>query len=167
MTTPMPTEENFQHGATYAADGVTQLTASSAASLVSVPTEHYVVSTNIFESRVPDGTGYPALEMVQLFEAGEVIQVSQWTAAFPLPTVTALTPATCAHASTVVVTMTGENFTPGTTVHVNGNPATGVTITAPDEMTFTTPTNSGAATVDVTVTNDGGTLTLTNAFIYT
>jgi hypothetical protein len=45
--------------------------------------------------------------------------------------------------------------------------ATGIVITAPNLMTFTTPAGSAAGAVNVVVTNDGGALTLTGAFLYT
>jgi hypothetical protein len=174
MTTPVPMptgQTTYQHGATYAADGTTRLTASSAASLVSAAPNAdppLVVSTRIYESRVPDGTVYPANELVILFDAGQIVKTSKWNAAFPLAAVVALSPATGPHTGGgTVVTMTGQNFTPGTTVTVGGVAATSIVITAPNLMTFTTPAASGAGAANVMVTNDGGALTLTGAFLYT
>jgi hypothetical protein len=172
MTTPMPTgQTTYQHGGTYAADNTTRLTASSAAGLVSAAPSAdppLVVSTNIYEWRVPDGTVYPAVEKVILFTAGEIVKTSRWNAAFPLAAVVSLSPATGPHVGGgTVVTMTGQNFTPGTTVTVGGVAATSIVITAPNLMTFATPAASGAGAANVIVTNDGGALTLTGGFTYT
>lgn len=176
MTVPQdlsaPTgQTQWLQGAIYAADASTQLTASSAASLVSAAPNSdppLVVATDVYQSRIPDGTGgYPAQEKVLLFRAGQTIKTSVWNAAFPKATIASITPATGAHGSTTPVTVTGTGFTPGTTLHVGGNAVTSVTVQSPTQLTCTVPTASGAGAADVTITNDGGTFDAGNLFTYT
>ncbi|HEY1668547.1 MAG TPA: IPT/TIG domain-containing protein [Trebonia sp.] len=169
MTTPPePGTENSQHGAVYNAAG-TQLTASAAASYVSSSPANdplLVVLQDIYETRVPDGTVYPAEEKILKFEAGQTVATSKWNAAWPTPTVTAITPATGAHTATTAVTVTGTGFTPGTAMHVGGAAVTSVTVISPNELTCTIPTGSAGA-ADVTITTDTGTTDLGNIFTYT
>lgn len=173
MTTPSPTGTvTSQHGAVYRADGTTQLTASSAAALVSTAPVNdplLVVSETIFETRVPDGTVYPAQQKVLKFTAGQVIPTSAWNAAFAKATITSIVPATGAHGSTTPVTVTGTRFTPGSTMtlHVGGTVVTGITVISPVKLTCTVPTASAAGAADVTITNDGGTFDAGNLFTYT
>lgn len=174
MTTPSfppPTgQTQFAAGAVYRADGTTQLTKSAAAALVSAAPQSdppLVVAEDIYQSRVPDGTVYPAIERVLLFRAGEIVKTSVWNQAFPVPVVGSIVPATGAHGSTTPVTVTGSGFTPGTTMHVGGAAVTGVTVLSPTELTCTVPTASGAGAADVTITTDAGTTDLGNVFTYT
>jgi hypothetical protein len=169
MTTPEPSTENSQHGAVYGPTG-TQLTLSAATSAYtsSAPSNDplLLISADIYETRVPDGTEYPAEEKILKFEAGEVVPTSKWNAAWPTPTVTAITPATGVHTATTAVTVTGTGFTPGTAMHVGGAAVTSVTVISPNELTCTVPTGSAGA-ADVTITTDTGTTDLGNIFTYT
>lgn len=168
---PAPTGQvQYLPGGVYRADGTTRLTASAAASLVSAAPNAdppLVVAEDIYQDRVPDGTVYPANERVLLFNQGQIVKTSAWNAAFPKATIGSITPATGAHGSTTAVTVTGTNFTPGTTLHVGGAAVTGVTVLSPTQLTCTVPTASGAGAADVTVTNDGGTTDAGNLFTYT
>ncbi|WP_394663379.1 putative Ig domain-containing protein [uncultured Sphingomonas sp.] len=82
-----------------------------------------------------------------------------------LPTVSAVTPAEGSTAGGTTITVTGTNFTSGSTVTVGGTPATGVTIASATSLTAVTPAGTaGAATVQVT--NMAGVSTTNGSFTY-
>ena len=82
-----------------------------------------------------------------------------------LPTVSGVTPAEGGTAGGTTITVTGTNFTSGSTVTVGGTPATGVTIASATSLTAVTPAGTaGPATVQVT--NAAGVGTTTGSFTY-
>ncbi|MHC5010837.1 MAG: IPT/TIG domain-containing protein, partial [Planctomycetota bacterium] len=81
-----------------------------------------------------------------------------------LPTFTGIVPAFGDPAGGTAVTLTGTNFTPGSTVTFNGNAATGVVFVSSTTLTATTP--AGVGTVDVEITTSWGPVTLGSAFTY-
>ena len=83
------------------------------------------------------------------------------------PTLVSINPNTGSTAGGSSVTLSGTNFTPGTTVTIGGVSATGITATNSTTLTATTPTYvSGSFSKDVVVNNGSGTATLTNGYTY-
>lgn len=64
------------------------------------------------------------------------------------------------------VTLTGINYTPGTTVDFDGLPATNVTVLSDTQLTCDTPAH-GLGPSDVVITNANGDYTLPDGFSYT
>jgi IPT/TIG domain len=86
-----------------------------------------------------------------------------------LPTVTSLTPNTGQIAGGTSVIIAGTNFTSPATVDFGSSPATSVVVNNSGQITATSPAGSlSAITVDVTVTDAGGTSTTSPAdqFMY-
>lgn len=171
MTTPMPptglTTQSV-HARLVAADGQTTITATSGAALISAAPNQdppVVVSENIYEDRVPDGTEYPPNERILKFYAGQIIPTSQWTACFPAGTVTAISPATGPAAGGTPVQITGMNFTPDTTVTIGGDAVADLVVVSPELITCNTPAHADGV-VNVVVTTDSGAVTATGAFTY-
>jgi hypothetical protein len=83
------------------------------------------------------------------------------------PTVTAVSPDSGPASGGTTVTISGTNFVSGATVDFGTAQATGVTVSSATSITGTAPPGSG--TVDVTVTDTGGTSATSSAdnFIYT
>ena len=72
-------------------------------------------------------------------------------------TLAKLTPAVGPTSGGATITATGTQFQAGATVTVGGKPATNVTVTAPDTLTFTLPAHPGAfGLTAVTVQNPSG-----------
>lgn len=173
MTSPQPPnpaglKTGSLHGALYRADGTTQVNASSVTALYTAVTPAdppVTISEDLYESRVPEGTAYPAEEMILKFRAGQVVPTSKVTACFTPAVISSVTPAVGAAAGGTHVTLTGSNFTPGTTVTVGGVAATGVTVDAPGKLRLITGAHA-AGLVNVVVTNDAGAVTATGAFTY-
>ncbi|NEI69225.1 autotransporter domain-containing protein [Rhizobium lusitanum] len=93
-----------------------------------------------------------------------------WSCLAPLgaaPTVTALSPATGPTAGGTSVTLTGTGFTGATAVHFGATNAPGFSVNSDSSITVSSPSGS-AGTVNVTVTNPGGTSTTgaANQFTY-
>lgn len=82
-----------------------------------------------------------------------------------VPTVTAVAPDSGPATGGSVVKITGTNFVSGATVKFGENPATGVVVDSATSITCTTPPGA-AGPVAVTVTTEGGSATLANAFTY-
>jgi hypothetical protein len=157
-----------RHGALYRADGTTQLTASSVTALLTPVVNSdppVTIAEDLYEARVFEGTGYPPHETILKFRAGQVVPTSHVMACFAAATVAGVAPATGAAAGGTHVTLTGSNFTPGTTVTVGGVAATGVTVDSPTQLRLITGAHAAGA-VNVVVTNDAGAVTATGAFTY-
>lgn len=73
----------------------------------------------------------------------------------PTPTVTSVSPTTGTPAGGTPVTITGTNFIGVNTVHFGANTAVSFVVNSTTSISATSP--AGAGTVDVTVTNAGGT----------
>lgn len=156
------------HGALYRADGTTQLNATSVAALLTAvtnPDPPVTIAEDLYESRVPEGTAFPAIQTILKFRAGQVVPTSKVMAVFTPAVIGAVTPATGAAAGGTHVTLTGSYLTPGTTVTVGGVAATGVTVDSPGQMRFITGAHA-AGVVNVVITNDSGATTATGAFTY-
>lgn len=82
------------------------------------------------------------------------------------PTLTAVGPNTGDVSGGTLITLTGTGFTPGSTVTLDGVPATQVAFVSATELTAFTPAH-GPAMVDVVVTSDGVPATLVYGFTYT
>jgi hypothetical protein len=74
----------------------------------------------------------------------------------PPPTLTAVSPAIGSTAGGTTVTLTGANFLVGATVMFGGTAATEVAVISSTTITLTTPANTTAAPVSVTVVNPDG-----------
>jgi IPT/TIG domain len=83
------------------------------------------------------------------------------------PTVSAISPASGPALGGGTVTLTGTNFVSGTTAKIGSQALTGVTIVSSTTITATVPAQAAATGLAVTVTNTGGTATLSSAYSYT
>jgi len=84
------------------------------------------------------------------------------------PTVTSVSPATGPTTGGTVVTITGADFTGATAVNFGTTAATTFTVNSATQIVATSPVASATGTVDITVTNGGGTSPVTTAdrFVY-
>ena len=82
------------------------------------------------------------------------------------PTVTKVSPNSGPSNGGTAVTITGTNFVAGATVTFGGAAATNVTVVSNTSITATTPAHAPGA-VNVVVTDNNGSGTLTNGFTYT
>src|ERR1700716_262292 len=83
----------------------------------------------------------------------------------PSPTVTSISPNSGPAAGGMPVTITGNNFTGATAVKFGGTAATSFTVNSATSIAATSP--AGGGTVDVTVTNSGGTSAISSADQFT
>ena len=82
-----------------------------------------------------------------------------------VPTVSSVSPNSGPAAGGTAVTIMGTNFAAGATVMLGGAAASNVVVVSGTQITATTPTGSaGAVTVTVTVNGQSG--SLSNAFVY-
>lgn len=90
------------------------------------------------------------------YAPGDVVTINlSGTFVPPVPTVTALSPTSGTAGGGTSVTLTGTNFTGATAVNFGGTPASAFTVNSATSITATAP--AGTGTVDVIVTNAGGT----------
>ena len=86
------------------------------------------------------------------------------------PVLTSIAPTSGTSIGGTTVTLTGSGFqdtSPGiNVVTFGGLPATGVVVLSDVSLTCVTPSGAAGGTVDVTVTNDNGSATLTSAYTY-
>ena len=83
------------------------------------------------------------------------------------PSVASLTPSLGLVGGGQSVMLNGDHFQQGATVNFGPNPATNVTVVSETQIKVTAPAATGAATVDVTVTQpDGTTVTAKSAYTY-
>jgi hypothetical protein len=85
--------------------------------------------------------------------------------AYPLPTVTGVSPTSGPIDGGTSVAVTGSGFFDGIEVTVGGGACTEVTVTGETQLTCVTPPRA-VGTVDVEVTTPGGSSTLISAFTY-
>ncbi len=83
----------------------------------------------------------------------------------PAPTVVSLSPAQGPASGGTTVTINGSGFTSNATVQFGNTPATSVTFTSSTQLQAVSP--SGSGTVDVTVTNIGGTSATSSVDLFT
>jgi hypothetical protein len=74
----------------------------------------------------------------------------------PTPAVSGVTPPSGSAAGGTTITITGTGFSSGDTVKVGATPATAVAVVSPTQITAVTPAGSVGGSVDVTVTDPGG-----------
>jgi hypothetical protein len=90
----------------------------------------------------------------------------QFTYYYPVPTVSGISPATGPVIGGTTVTITGTGFVGTTAVHFGATDAPGFTVDSDTQITLPSPAGS-AGTVDITVTNPGGTSTTSSADQFT
>ena len=100
-----------------------------------------------------------------LCRAGEKMRQSEVDALFPAAEVSAVEPNSGPAAGGTVVTLRGRHLDGVTAVNFGGAAGTALTIESNFEATVTTPAGVAGA-VDVTLTDDQGTTTLTGGFTY-
>ena len=146
---------NFAPGTTVTIGGVsaTGISVSNSTTLAAI-TPAYVSGSLVADVVVNNGTGSATLTGGFTYTVGA-------------PTLVSINPNTGSTAGGSSVTLSGTNFTPGTTVTIGGVSATGITATNSTTLTATTPTYvSGSFSKDVVVNNGSGTATLTNGYTY-
>lgn len=111
----------------------------------------------------PVGLGGPADVVVTNANGSDTI-AGGFTYDLP-PVITSIDPDAGSPAGGDNVTITGTSFSPTTDVFFDGVPATVVVFLGPTSLTATTPAHA-AASVDVTVTNENGSDTLTDGYTY-
>jgi IPT/TIG domain len=84
---------------------------------------------------------------------------------FSAASVTGLSPSSEQSGGSTIVTVTGADFTTGSSVQFGANQASNVTVSSPNQLTATAPT--GCGTVDVTVTTADGTSAISSADQFT
>ncbi|MDR3502850.1 MAG: IPT/TIG domain-containing protein, partial [Legionella sp.] len=98
---------------------------------------------------------------------GSATLVGGFTYTANAPTLSSISPITGSITGGTLVTLTGTDFTPGTTVTFGGVAATNVNVSSANTLTAVTPAYvSGALTVDVMVNNGVSNATLSHAFTY-
>jgi hypothetical protein len=126
---------------------------------------YYTITADVYEEFLLPGTVNTYGTRLK-WKNGQTVQLGQIKAAYPTPTITAFSPSTAlATAGGTTITATGTNLRGVTAVTVGGTAATGVTVLSETSITFVTPAKA-AATYDVVVTDDSGTLTKTAALTF-
>jgi len=123
-------------------------------------TEEWMVHNTLPGHTTVDGDRSVAFVPGQLYTLQEINRY------FPAATITSITPATGAAAGGTAVVIRGTNFTGATAAGVEGTAMTSFSVIDDTEIHATTAAKS-AGTYDVTVTDDSGTATLVDGFIYT
>lgn len=147
------------------ADG-TSLTKAEVLAKTSVVTtrEYRVFNEDIQQSYAPADQKGETLRR-RAFSAGQVMETSEIEAYFRAPTFGGISPATGPAAGGTKVTITGTNLSGNQSVSIGGVPATNVVVLNQNTLVCTTGAHAAGA-VDVVITDDGGTVTGTNAFTY-
>ncbi len=123
-------------------------------------------------SAVAGATMFPSVASgttnLRSIEADDIsaIQAIYGLAPPPSPTVTSVGPANGWVDGGNTVTVTGSDFTGGTSVTIGGQSCTGVNVTSPTSLTLTVPAGTGQGTVDVTVTEGLNSDTLTGGYTF-
>ncbi|WP_431959446.1 IPT/TIG domain-containing protein [Actinacidiphila sp. bgisy160] len=125
-----------------------------------------VVSEDLTSTRRWDGDALPqgTMQMISL-RAGTKLRQSKINELFPPATITSVSPATGGVAGGTVVTLKGTFLDGVTAVTFGGTAGTALTVVSDTEVRVTTPAKA-ASTVDIVVTDDGGTVTKTSAFVF-
>lgn len=153
-----------------AADGTTVLSQSAMqAKTTAVPSTKLTVNEDIYETYnyAPYKSNFKTFdgERRLKWKAGQVIDQADLNAAYPTATITSISPATGGAAGGTAVTITGVNFDGASGAALGGVALTSFTVV--NNTTITGVSGAHAAgTVNVTVTDDSGTLTLTNGYVY-
>lgn len=153
-----------------AADGTTVLSKSAMqAKTTTVPSTKLTVNEDIYETfnydpyksnfKVFDG------ERRIKFKAGQVIDQADLDACYPAASITSISPATGGAAGGTPVTITGVNFDGASGAALGGVALTSFAVVNNTTITGVSGAHAAGA-VNVTVTDDSGTLTLTNGYTY-
>ena len=121
-------------------------------------------STTSITADAPTGTGTVDVTVTTPGGTSDTSAADQFTYD-PAPTVTAIAPAVGLQAGGTPVAITGTNFRSGSTVAFGLTAGTNVTVNSTTSITADAP--GGAGTVDVTVTNVGGTSATSSADQFT
>ena len=129
-------------------------TATAQVTETTAQTNRYVAeydACNTYPNCPPDPLTLAATE-----DGGVSTPITVTWAATPVPTVSAVSPASGSAAGGTNVTITGTHLTGTTAVDFGSTPASGVTVHSDTSVSAVSPSGS-AGTVDVTVTTGGGT----------
>lgn len=153
-----------------AADGATVLSQSAMqAKTTTVPSTKLTVNEDIYETYnyAPYKSNFKTFdgERRLKWKAGQVIDQADLNAAYPAATLASISPATGAAAGGTPVTLTGVNFDGASGAAIGGVALTSFVVVNNTTITGVSGAHA-AATVNVTVTDDSGTLTLTNGYVY-
>lgn len=122
-----------------------------------------VVDDTKITCTAPAGTGTVTVEVITSAGKGSLANAYTYT---PLPTVTAINPATGPTTGSTSVTITGTGLTGATSVKIGGAAATSVVVTNDTTITAKTPAGTAGAR-DIEVTTPGGTGKLSGGYTYT
>lgn len=104
-------------------------------------------------------------ERRKLFAAGEVVDTADIDALFPVATATSVSPNSGPAAGGTAVVVNGTNLSGVTAVTFGGTAGTSLTVLSQTQVRVTTPAKTAGA-YDVVVTDDAGSLTITDGFTY-
>ena len=128
----------------------------------------YTLGTDVYETYGYDsedtGDAFTSPDGYRLkFPAGTQFTQEQHAALYKTATVDTVAPATGSAAGGTAITVTGTNFTIGSTVTVGGTACTSVVVATPTKITCVTPAKTAGAYA-VAVTTDTGAASKSNAF---
>lgn len=148
-----------------ASDGTARTKAQVLAALTTVTEEtRYTVDQDYYEDFAREGVASFQDGRRLLWKAGQIVTQSEVDRAFPVATVTSITPATGPQAGGTAVTIKGTNFSTGATVTI-GVAATSVVVVNSTTITCVTGATTAGAK-NVVVTDEGVAATLTNGYTY-
>lgn len=153
-----------------AADGTTVLSKSALQALMTtVPSTKLTVGQDIYETYnyAPYKDNFKTFDGERRikFKAGQIIDQADLDALYPAASIASISPATGAAAGSTPVTIKGLNLDGASGAAIGGVALTSFVVV--NNTTITGVSGAHAAgTVNVTVTDDSGTLTLTNGYVY-
>lgn len=112
----------------------------------------FAITNRVFEDQPLHGADTPGRRVK--WHAGQVIPTSEFNAAFQIPTIASITPATGPAAGGTVVTIRGTDLNMVTAVTFGGTPGTALTVTATTAK-VTAPAHAVGA-VAVALSHDSG-----------
>lgn len=119
----------------------------------------------LFEGYTPDGVSSVDSGRRLAFVPGRVYTKSQIDRMFPVASISGISPATGPAAGGTTVTIKGQNLTGTSAVTFGGTAGTSVTVIDANTVTVVTPAKTAGA-YNVVLTDDSGTVTVTNGFTY-
>jgi len=154
----------------YAADGTTKLSKTGLlAKTTDVPVTEATVNEDIYEAYNydPYRDNFKTFEGERrlLFKAGQVVRKSAIDDLYPTATFTSISPATGAAAGGTPVTIKGTHLAGATAAALGGVALTSFTVVNDSTITGTSGAHAAGA-VNLTITDDAGTVTGTNAYTY-
>lgn len=118
-------------------------------------------AAQLFDAFTPEGVLAVESATKIAFVPGRTYSKSEIDRHFPAATFTSITPSTVAAAGGTAVTIKGSNLTGVTAVAIGGTAFTAVTVVDENTVTATSPAKT-AGTYNLTITDDSGTVTVTN-----